>query len=95
MPRPVRSRRRSAPRIGAVVTADHGMVDVPRVKHLLLSDGDGLTDDVRVFGGEPRMLHLYAEAGQRARRARGVARGRIPSLLGGLARRGDRGESLR
>ncbi|WP_457098619.1 alkaline phosphatase family protein [Microbacterium sp. P5_E9] len=51
-------------RIGAVVTADHGMVDVPRVKHLLLSDGDGLTDDVRIFGGEPRMLHIYAEPGR-------------------------------
>jgi hypothetical protein len=50
----------------AVVTADHGMVDVPRHRHILLSEGDGLVDDVRVIGGEPRMLHLYAEPGREA-----------------------------
>lgn len=48
---------------GVVITADHGMVDVPRHRHVLLSDGDGLVDGVRLIGGEPRMLHLYAEAG--------------------------------
>jgi hypothetical protein len=46
---------------GVVVTADHGMVDVPRHRHVLLSDGDGLVDGVRLIGGEPRMLHLYTE----------------------------------
>ncbi|MCR2785622.1 MULTISPECIES: nucleotide pyrophosphatase/phosphodiesterase family protein [unclassified Microbacterium] len=51
----------ASPRTGVVVTADHGMVDVPRHRHLLLREGDGLTDGVRVFGGEPRMLHLYAD----------------------------------
>ncbi len=55
-----------SPQTGVVVTADHGMVDVPRHRHLLLRDGDGLTDGVRVIGGEPRMLHLYAEAGEAA-----------------------------
>ncbi|MCR2828305.1 alkaline phosphatase family protein, partial [Microbacterium sp. zg.Y909] len=55
-----------APRTGVVVTADHGMVDVPRHRHLLLRDGDGLTDGVRVIGGEPRMLHLYTEPGEAA-----------------------------
>ncbi|MDT0178915.1 alkaline phosphatase family protein [Microbacterium sp. ARD31] len=49
---------------GAVVTADHGVVDVPRHRHLLLQDGDPLVDDVRIVGGEPRMLHLYAEEGR-------------------------------
>jgi predicted AlkP superfamily pyrophosphatase or phosphodiesterase len=48
---------------GAVITADHGMVDVPRHRHVLLSEGDDLVDGVRHIGGEPRMLHLYAEAG--------------------------------
>ena len=48
---------------GALVTADHGMVDVPRHRQLLVGDGDGLVDGVEVIGGEPRMLHLYAEAG--------------------------------
>jgi hypothetical protein len=48
---------------GAIVTADHGMIDVPRHKHILLSEGDALVDGVRLIGGEPRMLHLYAEPG--------------------------------
>ncbi len=47
---------------GIVVTADHGMVDVPRHRHVLLAEGDALTEGVRHIGGEPRMLHLYAEA---------------------------------
>jgi hypothetical protein len=54
------------PRTGLVVTADHGMIDVPRHRHVLLAEGDGLTDGVRLIGGEPRMLHLYAEAGEAA-----------------------------
>ncbi|WP_127475004.1 alkaline phosphatase family protein [Microbacterium sulfonylureivorans] len=53
-----------APGTGAVVTADHGMVDIPRHRHILLGEGDGLVDGVRLIGGEPRMLHLYAEPGE-------------------------------
>jgi hypothetical protein len=49
---------------GVLVTSDHGMVDVPRHRHLLLQEGDALLDGVRLIGGEPRMLHLYAEPGQ-------------------------------
>lgn len=49
---------------GVVVTSDHGMVDVPRHRHVLLEEGDELLDDVRLIGGEPRMLHLYAEPGR-------------------------------
>lgn len=49
---------------GVVVTSDHGMIDVPRHRHLLLEEGDALLDGVRLIGGEPRMLHLYAESGQ-------------------------------
>jgi hypothetical protein len=48
-----------APGTGALVTADHGMVDVPRHRHVLLTDDDGLLEGVRDIGGEPRMLHLY------------------------------------
>lgn len=48
---------------GAVLTADHGMVDVPRHRHVLLSSGDALLEGVRLIGGEPRMLHLYTEDG--------------------------------
>ncbi|MGA7149252.1 MAG: nucleotide pyrophosphatase/phosphodiesterase family protein [Microbacterium sp.] len=52
---------------GVIVTADHGMVDVPRHKHILLGEGDELLDGVRLIGGEPRMLHLYTEAGAEER----------------------------
>ncbi len=52
---------------GLVITADHGMVDVPRHRHVLLTEGDGLVDGVRHIGGEPRMLHLYAEPGAEER----------------------------
>lgn len=52
--------------VGALVTADHGMVDVPRHRQILLGAGDPLLDGVRVVAGEPRMLHLYAEAGAAA-----------------------------
>jgi hypothetical protein len=51
------------PDVGVLLTADHGMVDVPAHRHVLLEAGDPLLDGVRGIGGEPRMLHLYAEAG--------------------------------
>ncbi|WP_375384310.1 alkaline phosphatase family protein [uncultured Microbacterium sp.] len=57
---------RLPPAVGAVVTADHGMVDVARHRQLLLGEGDALVDGVRLIGGEPRMLHLYAEDGAAA-----------------------------
>ena len=50
-------------RIGVIVTADHGMVDVAPQKHVLLREGDERLAGVRHIGGEPRMLHLYAEPG--------------------------------
>lgn len=52
-----------APGVGAIVTADHGMVDVPRHRQVLLQEGDALLRDVALVGGEPRMLHLYAQPG--------------------------------
>jgi predicted AlkP superfamily pyrophosphatase or phosphodiesterase len=48
---------------GVVITADHGMVDVPRHRQVLLEEGDELLEGVAMIGGEPRMLHLYAERG--------------------------------
>ncbi|WP_246018103.1 alkaline phosphatase family protein [Amnibacterium kyonggiense] len=41
-----------------LVTADHGMVDVPASAHVLL-DGSGLLGDVRRLAGEPRLLHVH------------------------------------
>lgn len=55
--------RQLAPGIGAVLTADHGMVDVPPHRHILLGESDDLLNDVETIGGEPRMLHLYAADG--------------------------------
>ncbi|MDQ7877766.1 alkaline phosphatase family protein [Microbacterium sp. QXD-8] len=49
---------------GVVVTSDHGMIDVPRHRHILLDETGELLDGVRLIGGEPRMLQLYTEAGQ-------------------------------
>ncbi|MGP3536643.1 alkaline phosphatase family protein [Microbacterium sp. RD1] len=55
-----------SPGTGALVTADHGMVDVAPHRRLLFGDDSPLWDGVRVVGGEPRMLHLYAEPGREA-----------------------------
>jgi len=52
------------PATGILVTADHGMVDVPAHRHVLVGEGDLLVDGVALIGGEPRMLHLYAEPGR-------------------------------
>ena len=46
-----------------LITADHGMVDVPRAAHVILADLDGLLGDVRHLAGEPRMLQVHLTAG--------------------------------
>lgn len=55
---------------GLLVTADHGVVDVPAHRHVLIDSRPGLVDGVRHVGGEPRFLSLYLEpdlgAGERA-----------------------------
>lgn len=47
--------------IGAIITADHGMINVPHNRHVLVGDGDERWDGVALVGGEPRMLHVYAQ----------------------------------
>ena len=49
-----------------VVTADHGMVDVPFHDRIDLVHEPGLMAGVRHLGGEPRNLQLYAEPGAAA-----------------------------
>lgn len=49
------------PRDGLLVTADHGLVDIPQHGHILL-DGP-LLHGVRFIAGEPRCLQLHAEPG--------------------------------
>jgi hypothetical protein len=51
---------RLQPRDGLLVTADHGVIDVPQSRHLLVPADSTLLDGV-VVGGEPRFLHLYSE----------------------------------
>lgn len=41
-----------------LLTADHGMVDVPRSAHVVLEDLD-LLREVRRLAGEPRLLHVH------------------------------------
>ncbi|MGO2746832.1 alkaline phosphatase family protein [Microbacterium sp.] len=48
--------------VGVLITADHGMVDVPAHRHVVIDHGDERLDGVRHIGGEPRMLHVYLEA---------------------------------
>lgn len=49
------------PRTGLLVTADHGMLDVPTHAHVVLEPGSPLLRGVRHVAGEPRMLHLHLE----------------------------------
>ena len=49
-----------------VVTADHGMVDVPFADRIDLVHEPALMAGVRHLGGEPRNLQLYAEPGAAA-----------------------------
>ncbi len=51
--------RRAPSGVGVAVTADHGMIDVPAHRQLVLEAADGWHDGVRHIGGEPRMLHVY------------------------------------
>ena len=44
-----------------LVTADHGMLDVPESQRIDYSADPALVDGVRHTAGEPRMVHLYLE----------------------------------
>ncbi len=46
-----------------VVTADHGMVDVPHIDRLDLATRPGLWSRFRVLGGDGRFAQLYCEPG--------------------------------
>ena len=63
-----------------VVTADHGMVDVPHACRLDLATVPGLRQGIAILGGEPRLAQLYCHAGA----APGVA-ARFADALGDRA----------
>lgn len=44
---------------GLLVTADHGMVDVPHHRHVFFDAIDGLLDGIVAVAGEPRCLQLH------------------------------------
>ena len=48
------------PKDGLILTADHGVLDVPAVKHRIIPADSGLLQGV-ITGGEPRFLHLYSD----------------------------------
>lgn len=48
---------RIPPGVGVVVTSDHGMLDVPVHRQVVLDDAH--LHGVASIGGEPRMLHVY------------------------------------
>jgi hypothetical protein len=48
---------------GMLLTADHGVVDVPAAKQVLFDTVPALVAGVRHIGGDPRCLQLYLEPG--------------------------------
>ena len=54
---------------GLLVTADHGMLDVPQHAHVLFDENADLVDGIRFVAGEPRclQLHFAPDAGERTR----------------------------
>lgn len=47
---------------GILITADHGIVDIPSTHHLLLGDQPAF-DSIVAWGGEPRCLQLFVSEG--------------------------------
>lgn len=53
----------SASRTGLLVTADHGILDIPQHAHVLFGEVDELMAGVRHVAGEPRALQLHVDPG--------------------------------
>ena len=49
------------PRTGMLVTADHGMIDIPATAHVLVDAVPELMAGVRFVAGEPRCLQLHLD----------------------------------
>ncbi|CAN5365185.1 alkaline phosphatase family protein [soil metagenome] len=48
-------------RHGLIVTADHGLLDIPQHGHIRFDESPALVDGVRFVAGEPRCLQLHFE----------------------------------
>lgn len=46
---------------GLILTADHGVLDIPAHSHVLFGDDPGLVEGIRFVAGEPRCLQLHFE----------------------------------
>jgi hypothetical protein len=53
--------RSLSPRDGLLITADHGILDVPAHAHVLFDTVPALVDGVRFVAGDPRCLQLHFE----------------------------------
>ena len=49
------------PTDGLLVTADHGVLDVPEYAHVVIDEHPGLVDGIRFVAGDPRCLQLHFE----------------------------------
>ncbi len=76
-----------------VVTADHGMVDVPHIDRLDLATRPGLWPRFRVLGGEGRFAQVYCEHGT-APAAVGDLAERLAKWIGERAWVGTRSEAI-
>jgi hypothetical protein len=47
--------------VGLLVTADHGVIDVPERRHVFIDRSPALVEGVRCTGGDPRCLYLYLD----------------------------------
>ncbi len=47
--------------VGVLVTADHGVIDIPASNHVLYGEDASLLEGVAEIGGEPRCVQLYLE----------------------------------
>ena len=56
--------------VGVLLTADHGMLDIPPHRRLVFSADDPLWQGIRHVAGEPRCLHLGLDDPQQARAVR-------------------------
>jgi hypothetical protein len=52
----------AGPGDGVLVTADHGVVDIPEHSHVYFDSAPALIDGIRHVAGEPRCLQLHFEA---------------------------------
>src|SRR5690606_38215749 len=57
-----------------VITADHGMVDVPYISRLDIASRPELRRGIALLGGEPRLAQLYCRDEAPAAVARSAAR---------------------